>query len=59
MIEKEAETWFVLKDVCDVLELSNPRMVKDRLSDDVSSTYPIPDTLGRMQETTIINEDGL
>lgn len=58
-VEKDGQPWFVLKDVCDVLELSNPRMVKDRLSDDVSSTYPIPDALGRQQVTTIVNEDGL
>jgi len=58
-IEKDGQPWFVLKDVCDVLELSNPRMVRERLGDDVSSTYPIPDALGRPQETTIINEDGL
>ncbi|MDT2288513.1 BRO family protein [Paenibacillus larvae] len=52
--------WFVLKDVCSILELSNPRMVKERLSDDVSSTYSIhADSLGRLQPTTIINEDGL
>ncbi|MFD1990051.1 phage antirepressor [Paenibacillus nicotianae] len=53
------QPWFVLKDVCEVLSLSNPRMVKERLSDDVSSTYPIPDALGRVQDNTIINEDGL
>jgi len=53
------DPWFVLKDLCDVLDLSNHRMVKDRLSDDVSSTYSIPDALGRPQDTTIINEDGL
>mgnify|MGYP001396157799 CR=1 FL=1 len=58
-INMNGDPWFVLKDVCDVLEISNPRMVKERLSDDVSSTYPIPDSLGRMQDTTIINEDGL
>lgn len=58
-VEKDNQVWFVLKDVCEVLELSNARMVKERLSDDVSSTYPIPDALGRQQETTIINEDGL
>lgn len=28
------EPWFVLKDVCDVLGLSNSRMVSDRLDDD-------------------------
>ncbi|MDT2265610.1 BRO family protein [Paenibacillus larvae] len=56
---KGGQPWFVLKDVCSILELSNPRMVKERLSDDVSSTYSIPDSLGRLQPTTIINEDGL
>ncbi len=53
------EPWFVLKDVSDVLDLSNARMLKERLADDVSDTYPIQDALGRTQDTTIINEDGL
>lgn len=57
-IEKDGEPWFVLKDVCEVLELANPRMVKDRLSEGVSSTYPLM-TAGGMQQVTIINEDGL
>ncbi|MDT2291631.1 BRO family protein [Paenibacillus larvae] len=34
-------------------------MVKERLSDDVSSTPPSTDSLRRLQPTTIINEDGL
>ncbi|KKC50171.1 antirepressor [Paenibacillus sp. D9] len=58
-IERDGLPWFVLKDVCVVLGLSNPRMVKDRLADDVSFAYLIPDALGRPQETTVINEDGL
>lgn len=49
-IEKNGEPWFVLKDVCEVLELSNPRMVKDRLPEDVSSTYPLQ-TAGGVQQT--------
>lgn len=53
------EPWFVLIDLVKILDLSNSRMVKDRLDDDVSSTYPIPDSIGRLQETTIVNEDGL
>ncbi|MDT2249489.1 BRO family protein [Paenibacillus larvae] len=60
MIMKGGQPWFVLKDACSILELSNPRMEsEERLSDDVSSTYSIPDSLGRLQPTTIINEDGL
>lgn len=50
---------FLLKDVCEILGLSNPRMVKERLGDDVSSTYPIQDRLGRTQQATFVNEDGL
>ena len=55
---KNEDVLFVLKDVCDVLDLAH-RVVRQRLSDDVCSTYPIPDALGRTQDTTIINEDGL
>lgn len=55
----DGQAWWVLNEVVEVLGLSNSRMVKDRLNDDVSSTYPIPDKLGRVQDTTIINEDGL
>lgn len=55
---KDGEPWWVLKDVCDVLDLAH-RVVRQRLDDDVCSTYAIPDSLGRSQETTIVNEDGL
>lgn len=58
IVMKENEPWFVLLDLCVVLDLA-PRVVRQRLNDDVCSTYPIPDSLGRDQETTIVNEDGL
>ncbi|WP_238162719.1 Bro-N domain-containing protein [Cohnella sp. AR92] len=58
-IEKEGQPWFVLKDVADVLEIGHVPALRQRLSDDVVSNYPIHDSLGRQQETTIINEDGL
>ncbi|UVI31174.1 phage antirepressor [Paenibacillus spongiae] len=57
-VDKDGEPWFVLKDACGVLDLAH-RVVRQRLSDDVCSTYAIPDSLGRPQDTTIINEDGL
>ncbi|WP_054954990.1 phage antirepressor KilAC domain-containing protein [Paenibacillus dakarensis] len=57
-IDNDGQPWFVLKEVCEVLNLA-PRVVRQRLNDDVCSTYPIPDSLGRTQDTTIINEDGL
>lgn len=59
ILEIEGSPWFVAKDVCTVLELSNSRIALQRLDkDEVSSTY-ITDSLGRNQETSIINEAGL
>ena len=58
-VEKDGEPWWVLKDVCEVLELSTPARVSERLDwDEVSLTHII-DSIGRRQETTIINESGL
>jgi len=56
---KDGEPWWVLKDVCDILKLSNNRMVSERLDpDEVNQAY-VTDSLGRLQETTIVNESGL
>ncbi|KPH76096.1 phage antirepressor KilAC domain-containing protein [Oceanobacillus caeni] len=49
---------FKLNDVCNILGLA-PRTVRQRLDDDVCSTYPIQDSLGRTQQATFVNEDGL
>lgn len=56
------EPWFVLPDVCKVLEMSNPSMVKNRLigdNPDALSTTEVIDSMGRKQAATIINESGL
>ncbi len=53
------EPWFVLADLCAVLDLSNPRMVAQRIGDDVSQAYPIKDALGRTQNTTVVSEAGM
>ena len=58
-IEKDGEPWFVLSDVCKVLELSSPHKVADRLEDDERNQIPVTDSIGRNQNTTIINESGL
>ena len=58
-VELNGEPWFVLSDVCKVLELSTPARVAERLEkDEVSQTHTI-DRMGREQKTTIINESGL
>ena len=57
-IEIDDQPWFIAKDICDILELSNPKMVLGRLDENekgVSSIY----TLGGKQEVQIINEFGL
>ncbi len=54
-VQHNGEPWWVLKDVCDVLELSNPSMIADRLDDDERAKY----CLGRQGDTNIISESGL
>lgn len=58
-VQVNGEPWFVLADVCKVLELSTPARVAERLEkDEVSQTHTI-DRMGREQKATIINESGL
>lgn len=54
-VEKDGETWWVLKDVCEVLQIKNPTDVWKRLDEDERSRF----NLGRQGEATIINESGL
>ena len=57
-ITKDNEPMFCLGDLCRALDLT-AKGVKQRLSDEVISNYPIEDALGRMQNTLFVNEDGL
>lgn len=52
------EPWWVLADVCRVLNLSEPHRVAARLREDEKGRTKIT-TLGGPQEMTIINEPGL
>lgn len=58
-VQKDGEPWFVLKDVCGVLNLGTPTRVAERLNGDEVSLTHLTDSIGRQQETTIINEPGL
>lgn len=58
-VEINNEPWFVLKDVCAVLDLGSAHKVSERLDEDERNHIPLTDSLGRKQETTIINESGL
>jgi anti-repressor protein len=60
VIVLDGAPWFVLADLCRVLGLvRGPAQVAERLDDEVRQTYPIPDSLGRVQETTIVSESGM
>ena len=58
-VQRADETWWVLRDVCGVLDLTTPARVAERLDEDEVSLTHIVDSIGRRQETTIINESGL
>lgn len=58
VIEKDGEAWFVLKDVCDILELGNVGEVVRRLDDDELTSFKLMSG-GQMREMYIVNEPGL
>lgn len=55
----DGEPWFVAKDVCDILELTNSRDVVRRLDEDQKAVDSIDSLGGGEQQTNIINESGL
>lgn len=57
-VRKDGTPWFVLKDVCQVLDLGSPHKVAERLDPDEKGRNLIP-TPGGSQETTVISESGL
>ena len=63
VIDRDAEPWFVLADVCRVLEVANSRDASARLDDDEKADVGITDTssngVAQRRDMTIINESGL
>lgn len=55
VIEKDGQPWWIAKDVCEILELSNPTVAIAELEEDERAKY----SLGRQGEANIINEPGL
>lgn len=53
--DEGGEPWFVAKDVCDALELSNVTVALQRLDDDERAKC----NLGRQGDTNVVNEAGL
>ena len=59
MTDKQGEPWFVLKDICDALDLKNISDVASRLDEDGVGTTEVIDNLGRTQKTNVVTEAGL
>ena len=55
-VEAEGQLWWVLKDVCDVLSISNPTITASRLDDDEVTKF---DLGGQYGLANVINESGL
>lgn len=53
------EPYFMLADVCRVLEIGNPTMTKQRLNKNGVNSIEVIDNLGRQQQATFINESNL
>lgn len=56
--DEQGEPWFVAKDVCAILGLSNPRTSLALLDEDEKGVHTM-DTPGGKQELTTVNESGL
>ncbi|ALP36356.1 hypothetical protein ASL14_09410 [Paenibacillus sp. IHB B 3084] len=55
----EGEPWFVAKDICDSLGITNQGNAVARLDEDEKQTIRLTDTLSRNPNTVIVNESGL
>lgn len=60
ILDIDGEPWFVGKDVAEALGYERPvKAVNDRVDSEDRDVVPIQDSIGRMQNTPIINEPGL
>lgn len=58
--EINGEAWLVGKDVAEILGYERPtKAVTDHVDSEDRDVVPIQDSIGRMQNTPIINESGL
>jgi anti-repressor protein len=59
IIDQNGEPWWILKDVCDALTIGNITELTKRLDEDEFSQTEVIDSIGRKQNTIIVNESGL
>lgn len=59
VVDRNGDPWFIAKDVCEILGIVNNRDALSTLDEDEKDDVGIPDAIGRLQNTSIINESGL
>ena len=59
LADEKGEVWFSLLDICNSLDIKNPRDAKTRLKKDGVGVTDVIDRFGRNQTMTIINEANL
>lgn len=59
IVDLDGNPWWFLSDVCEVLGLSNPSVVADRLDDDEKNTLSLTEGIRGNPNRTVINEAGL
>lgn len=57
LTDEQGEPWFVAKDICEILQLGNPRSSLAKLDEDEKGVHSV-DTLGGSQQMTVVNEPG-
>ncbi|MGM0505360.1 MAG: BRO-N domain-containing protein [Bacteroidota bacterium] len=57
-MDEDNNPWFVASDVCNILELGNPRSSIVLLDDDEKGVHSM-DTPGGKQQMSVVNEPGL
>lgn len=55
----DGEPWFVLGDICAVLDLRNSTMVAERLDPLTLSQAEVENARGQLRRTVIVNESGM
>ena len=58
-VQINGDPWFVLKDVCKILGITDHKVTARRLDEDEVCQIPLIDSIGRKQPTTVVNESGL
>lgn len=58
VVMRDGEPWFVAKDLCDVLGLTNSRMALEKLDEDEKGVSSV-DTIRGLQQLSVVNESGL